>query len=256
MINHLILKSCLQKQLLLIFFLMLCLITNAQNIKPKYFAEAAIGSSFPTGNFANKNYTSGFRNNENGLAKIGIGLNLSVGYQLKKSYGTMLMFGYNQNKQDANSFDRYLKNTFGANTSTSVKTNNWQVFKIMGGGFFTTPFSPANKLLFKAKLLGGVCKTNIPGFKYFYSLFQGSAGSLFLAKVSLPWSFCYQVNAGLKYQLAQKIYLVSDISYFGSNPVYKYLYNPNPNQPAYLLSAEKKISVSSVQLSAGAGFYF
>lgn len=259
MISCLILKSYLEKQFLLLFFLMLSLVTNAQNIKSKFVADAAIGPSFPIGKFSNKNYTGSFLSNADGLAKTGIGINLSLGYQLKKSFGSMLLLGYSQNKQDANSFDRYLKNTFGANINRSIKTNNWNIFKIMAGGFFVAPFSPANKFSFKSKLLGGVCKTSIPGFKYAYSVPGnpiGTAGGGTIAQVNLSWSFCYQISAGLKYQLTQKIYVLTDAGYFGSNPVYKYLYNPNFPNPGTLAPAEKKIHLSSLQLMAGAGINF
>jgi len=255
--NYFILELNFQKQLLLLFFLMLSFISNAQNKQPKFFAEAAIGPSFPIGKFDNKNYTGSFLSNTDGLAKVGIGINFSIGYQLKQSFGTILSLGYSQNKQDANSFERYLKNSYGNNITTSIKTNNWSVFKVMAGGFFVAPFSPANKLSFHTKLLAGVCKTGIPKFEYFYVNPQTTnSEQLIFAKVNLPWSFCFQVNAGIKYQLTPKIYLLIDAGYFGSNPVYKYLYNPNFPTPGNLATSEKSIRLSSLLVVAGAGFYF
>jgi hypothetical protein len=227
---YLNLKPHCKKQLFLFFFILFSFIATAQNKKTKFFAETSIGPSFPIGKFSNKKYTGSFLSNADGLAKTGVVINLSFGYQLKKTFGTMLLFGYSQNKQDANSFDRYLKNNFGDNTSTSVETNKWQVFKILGGGYLVVPFSAANKLSFRAKLLGGICKTNIPGFKYAYSVPGNpipTVGSGTFAKINLPWSFCYQLTTGLNYQIAQKIYLLFDAGYFGSNPIYKYSYNPN-----------------------------
>ena len=253
------LKSQCKKQLFLSFFILFSFIANAQNKTQFFFAEAAIGPSFPIGKFSNKNYTGNFLSNTDGLAKTGIGINLSLGYQLKKSFGTMLLFGYSQNKQDANSFEVYLKNTYGDTINTSIKTNNWSVFKVMAGGFFVAPFSPENKFSFRAKLLGGVCKTSIPGFKYFYSIpinINPIFGNFSFGEVSLPWSFCYQVNAGLKYQLTPKIYLLMDAGYFGSSTFYKYLYNPNFPAFGNLVTAEKKIHLSSLQLMAGAGINF
>ena len=255
--NYFILKLNFQKQLLHLFFLILSFVTNAQNKQPKFFAQAAIGPSFPIGQFSNKNYTGSFLSNTDGLAKTGIGINLSLGYQLKKSFGTMLLFGFSQNKQDASSFDVYLKNTYGSNITTSIKTNNWSVFKVMAGGFFVAPFSPENKFSFRAKLLAGVCKTGIPKFEYVYVNPQTTnSGQLIFAKVSLPWTFCYQLNAGLQYQLSQKIYLLFDAAYFSGNPIYKYSYNPNFPEPGILVQAEKKIILSSIQLMAGAGINF
>lgn len=132
--NYFLFKLYLQKLLLLLIFIQFSFIATAQNKDTKLSAELAIGSSFPIGKFANKNYGGNLFSNSDGLAKTGIGINLSFGYQLNKSIGAALLFGYSLHKQDANSFDSYLKNTFGANTSTSVETHNWQVFKAMAGG--------------------------------------------------------------------------------------------------------------------------
>lgn len=261
MIKSIILKSTFKTvfflfSLILFFF---SFITNAQNKKLRYFTEGAIGPTFPTGKFANKSYNGSFLSNTDGLAKTGVAANLSIGFHLKNNYGALLCFGISQNKQDANSFDRYLKNTYGSNINTSIKANNWNVFKIMAGGFFAAPFSPASKFSFQAKVLAGLFKTNIPGLGYTYSSTDNSVpiiGNLSFAKVSLLWSFCYQVNAGIKYQFTQKFYLVSEFGYFGGTSNYKYMYNPNFPMPGNLVTGEKKIALSSIQLMAGAGINF
>ena len=254
--NHF--KLCFSYDFLKLFLVLLPVISKAQNSNA-LFTEASFGASISVGKFANKEYDGNYLDQANGLAKVGEGLNLSFGYYIKNSLAVVLMLGGSQIKQDANSFDRYLKNTFGDNTSTSVETNNWQVFKILGGGYLVVPFSAANKLSFQVKLLGGVCKTNIPGSKYAYSVPGNptpTVGGVTFAKINLPWSFCYQVNAGVKYQIIQKIYLLFDTGYFGSNPIYKYSYNPNFPSPGSSLQAKKNITVSALEVMAGAGIQF
>lgn len=121
------------------------------------------------------------------------------------------------------------------------------------------PFSAANKLSFRVKVLGGVCKTSIPGFKYAYSVPGNptpAMGGVSFAKLALPWSFCYQLTAGLKYRLSQKIYLLFDGGYFGSKPVYEYSYNSNFPPTGSSLQVKKKITVSAFDVTAGAGIHF
>ena len=217
--------------------------------------------SFPDGGFANKNFTGAFLPNADGLAKTGFAAGATGGYQFKKSIAAILSFAYSNNKQDENSFDTHLKNSLGSNSTTTINTNAWNIFKIMGGGQFNASFDAASKLSFRSSLQGGVCKTAIPAYDYVYSTGSGinqQVGSASSGKINLRWAFCYNVTAGIRYKLKQKFYLLSECSYFNGTPVYKFSYSQiifnKGNFSTNVINLEKKISFSSILIQVGAGF--
>ncbi len=250
----------MNKSSLLLSLILFGLVSNAQK-HTSFFVEAKGGLSFPVGGFANKNFTGAFLTNADGLAKTGLAAGATGGYQFKKSIAAILSFAYSHNKQDENSFDTYLKNSLGSNTTTNINTNAWNIFKIMVGGQFNTSFDAASKLSFRGSLQGGVCKTTIPEYNYGYSIGSGinqRVGSASFSKINLRWAFCYNVSAGIKYKLKQKFYLLSECSYFNSTPVYKFSYSQviynNGNISTNVINVEKKVSLSSILIQAGVGF--
>ncbi len=248
----------MKKISLLLLLALFSFITNAQKQSP-YFVEIKGGLYMPVGGFANKKYGGNYLDNADGLAKTGFAAGLTAGYKFKKSIAAIISFGYSKNKQDAASFETYLRSTFGSQVLTEVTTNSWSVFKVMAGGHFEAPFSASSQLSFSANLQAGICKTKIPAFGYVYTTGTGpfdQAGSLKYAEINLPWTFCYNVSTGIKYKLNNRIYLLVEGNYFNSSPVYKYSYNPDFPNPGPMVTAEKKISLSSIQVVAGVGIEF
>ena len=85
------------------------LFSIAQKSESHYFTELSIGTSIPIGGFASKTYNGKFLDNANGIAKVGIALNIYTGYRINKTFGLVFMAGGSQNKQDSNTFYNYLK---------------------------------------------------------------------------------------------------------------------------------------------------
>ncbi|HEV8084421.1 MAG TPA: hypothetical protein VGP55_14535 [Chitinophagaceae bacterium] len=248
------------KKDLRVCFLLICflLVTNlkliAQKNNSKFFTEIKVGASLPVSKFSDKTFTnSPWDNNPSGLAKTGLNINLSLGYHLNKSTGILILLGNTFNKQDAASYKNYLTQING-NGRNEVSTNSWKIFKVMAGGFYEIPFSTSSKLKFQSKITAGICKTAIPG--YSYTLYDQNGmlqGAFTQAKTSLPSAFCYQLSAGINYQINSRIDLLFDVSYCNSNPQINYSYNPNFPDPGPSISGKRKYNLSSVNVMAGIG---
>jgi hypothetical protein len=166
------------------------------------------------------------------------------------------MVGGSQNKQDPKSFETYLKQLYGNNLSTSIKTNNWKIGKILTGVFFKVPVSNTGKLFFQPKIMLGICQTAVPGFSYIVTD-QTTFLSYFKSKQHLALAFCYQVSTGLQYSVSKSIYVYFDVNYFAGSPVLKFNYNPNFPAPGPLSAHAKiKYHLASVNnlLSFGVNF--
>ena len=232
----------------------------SQSANTHFFVEAAAGASIPVGKFADKTYSSDFfKSDPPGLAKTGLGVKVTGGYQINKRLSVLLLLGVSQNMQDKKAYENYLKQQYGNNITTSVTTNNWKVRKIMTGALITLPLSKQSKLFLQPKLLAGFCKIKIPDYRYI-----GFDQNGFLLPDNLARSendpdggFCYQAGGALKYSLSKKIYLLLDANYFYSSPVLKYNYNPNyPNPGPATAEAKRNYNVSSVNIFFGAGVIF
>jgi hypothetical protein len=232
----------------------------SQSANTHFFVEAAAGASIPVGKFADKTYSSDFfKSDPSGLAKTGLGVNVTGGYKINKRLSVLLLLGTSQNMQDKKAYENYLKQQYGNNITTSVTTNNWKVRKIMTGALITLPFSKQSKLFVQPKLLAGLCKIKIPDYSYIGFDQNGNLlpDNLSRAENDPDGGFCLQAGAALKYALSKKIYLLLDANYFYSSPVLKYNYNPNfPNPGPASAEGKRNYNVSSVNTFLGAGINF
>jgi hypothetical protein len=238
-----------------ISLMIFCGKTIAQKNDPKLFTGISFGPSFPVNKFGDKTFTfSPPDNNPSGLAKTGLSVNASFGYLINKSIGALLLLGGSFNKQDPAAFEDYLRQAYGNNIQTAVNTNTWKVFKIMAGGFYSISLPQSSKIMFQTKIVVGICKTAAPGHNWaIYDPGQMSAMSFRQSKTTLPWSFCYQLSAGMQYPVSRRVYLLLDISYFNSNTRLKYSYNPNFPSPGPQVRAKRKYNLGSVNALIGIG---
>ena len=243
----------------LFFFVSFAVAGQAQTSYPKYFAELSFGPSFPIGKFASNSNSSTDRYPA-GLAKIGLGLNLSFVYKIKKSIGLMVILGGSKNKQGDAFYkeqqESYYKSFFGTDAEANVVTKSWQIKKILAGGIFEMPFS--KNLFLQVKASAGGCKTFIPGYEY--TIRNKNSGRLVAGgrhgKIKLPWAFCYQASGALKYQLTSKIYLNTEVSYFNGSAKYEYTDYPNFPSPVPAIPQKKNYPLASVNVLVGIGLQF
>ena len=248
---------------LLTGFLFLTFVLHAQKKQPKFLVELGVGPSFPIGKFAGKSYTNLNEKDPDGLAKPGLAANVTVGYYLNSSIGVLLMGGYSENKQNASSYEDYLRKYWLTGYSNvNAKTNKWKVKKVMGGIFWITPLTSSSKIKLLTKLAAGICKTAIPGFSYEASSIYPT-GSMYAngyqGKTALKTSFCYQVSVEGQYKLNNRLYALLDINSFNAAPEKTTIYMTNELVPTssgyyYRYRTEKRAyKLGSVNILAGIG---
>lgn len=230
---------------------------EAQEIDRQFSAQIEIGPSIPLGRFAHKSF-SGSPHDTSGNAMAGISADILLKYQLKKSFGISLLIGGTINKQD----EEYLENETKKNGSdqliVNVEADNWKVFKVMPGVYYSLPFSPNSKLSFTPMISMGICKTSVPGHSgsFYYPDVTGSMNTFAVDRIDLPITFCYRASLTLNYTITKNIFVIADANYFGASPALKYKYYPEWPRITALASAKKHYSLASVNLQIGAGIKF
>jgi len=244
--------ACLLTGLLLIGF-----IVHAQTKSPGAFIELSAGPSFPIGKFGEKSFGSFMDENPGGNAKMGLAMNANIGYRLNETAGIVLIAGYSINKQDADSYEEYMKKAWFSNPSrVDVTAESWKIFRIMAGGFLITPLTANEELSLITKVAAGVCKTALPAFSWTgYDQNGMLLGAGTQNKTMLSWTFCYQVNLGLQYKLNNKLHILFDINSFNATANKEYSYNPNPisSGPVQMVTIKRKFRLASVSALAGIG---
>lgn len=206
--------------LLLLIITVLCLETRAQQKQSRFFVELAGSRSFPVGAFASKDITNPYA----GHADAGVGVSVSGGYMFTRKFGAMLLLGGTRNKQNDGAMEQQFKAGWPPTYTvySDIATKSWYTGRVMLGGVFETPLSKAERFYFRSGLLAGLCKSSVPAYREDYIMMSNTntvgAGHIENEKVKLPWTFCYQVNAGLKYKLSNLLAIFADASYFGAAP--------------------------------------
>lgn len=237
--------------------LFVTLTVQAQQKQSKFMTELSFGPSLPIGRFAATS-TNGDKKAA-GYAKPGLGLQLSAGYYLNRSFGLLVSAGYATHPQNKQARRESL--TRAGLKINNIDCENWKELKLMAGGFYITPVG--TKLSLITKLTAGVCKTGIPKI-------NGSGiDTVYMApaiiqtdKKSLPWAFCYQASAGLQYKLSQKWYALVDVSYFNATAVNKYTYTTYSLSPQTTVivgptvSGKAKYGLATINALVGVGVNF
>jgi len=248
-------------------FLCLFSVLHAQTKQKNFFAEVSAGPSFPIGKFAEKTSNGLMEKDPVGFANLGLAANVTVGYYINRSIGVLLIGGYSENRQNASSYEDYLRRYWlGGYTTIDTETNKWKVKKAMGGIFWITPLTASSKIKLLTKLTAGICKTAIPG--YSYNAFSSGPGGTYrratgyMSKTVLKSSFCYQVSVEGQYKLNDKLYALLDINCFNGAPEKTMTYNTNEPLPTstgypYQFRTEKRAyRLGSVNALLGLGLSF
>jgi opacity protein-like surface antigen len=202
------------------------------------------------GSFSDKSANPVGSGESSGWANPGPAVQITIGYNIKNSYGLSFLIGGQENKQDENALMNNLKPFYSDTSIFSANTKSWKIGKTLVGGFIQLPLSKRNRFYLGMGVMGGLLKTSIPGYSYVvYTKYNGtiftSAGGSH-SDFSMPWAFCYQLNAGLRWQFSKKISFVSNINYSHSSPKWKYTIYGN-DKTTY--------PVSDIKLLVGIRYY-
>jgi hypothetical protein len=232
------------KKSLLIFFISFALAgAHAQEKFSRWSIGTTAGPSFPTGHFAARG-----SDEKSGFASTGASAEVAGGYAFNRFLKLALVAGGQENHFSI----------FAQDPAPLVVSNahhqNWKVIRILTGGVYTRPFTAKEKCCLQVRLLAGVLKTSVPGYSYDLAGIQGQSAPLHQSAPdhAMPWAFCYQADAGLKWKWSQRIFLVINAGYSGAQPTYTntYLLGLSPNGFLYQ-KISQRMPVGSVHCRAG-----
>ena len=252
------------KRLSLLLISILCLYGMAVAQSSKFLASISVGPAIPVGKYGSRDASD----SSAGWALPGPALNVSFGYHITKQSGIMILVSVQANKQDAETFNKRIKDKNGPVTEVNTTTYSWNIAKFMAGSFFNVPLSKSGDLQLKTALLAGAVKSYFPGHSYTGSTNQtGSPQDVIYFSgtfrgMELPMTFGFQVNAGIQYGLSQNIFLIADINYFYAK-VKSYSFYPGsttviftPGPGPFPTPQRIPFSLSTVNVMVGVEFRF
>jgi len=207
--------------------------SQAQETWSRWSIGLSAGPSFPTGKFAEKN--TGYLGS--GYALTGAGAELTVGYRLSRTFGLVAMAGWQENKQ------RIDVSYIGPDILLIIPPSghNWTIARLLTGISYSYPFSTHVGPTLQIRALGGFFKTSIPGVLNGWDIAEDSS--------PLPWTFCYQADAGLKWKLSRKFSLTTMAGYTGGSPISHVLISGGAN--GFPAAIPYHYFIGSIQIRAG-----
>ena len=160
------------------------------------------------GDFASKDAD----NNSAGWANTGAIFDISFAYKLGEgNFGiTALLRGQaNFLDTDALTNELFLQEP---SVNWAVESDAWSVSGFMIGGFRTFPMS--EKVSFDTKILIGFSSASSPEL----TITDINSTAWVIQKSSSATSFAYLLGVGFKFSVGNRIYLMTNIDYFGSKP--------------------------------------
>lgn len=208
------------------------------------------GPAFPVGGYAglDKGVPGGGPVHPGGVAE------LSGTCHLSRSFGIVLLAGGQLNKGNGIPYAQPPKplppgTLPGAEIVTLYNGQYWAIARFMTGGEYTLPLTPKNGLNLLLRVLGGAQTTKPADYNYY---FPDNGGRISYHYVSLPWSFSYQIDAGLKWQYRRRMALIAYAGYNGSQPSRSFTYLVSGSSTIYsYYSIQAKIPTSSLLFRAG-----
>lgn len=229
-------------RLLIAFIFSLWFLSGTAQEPLKFSADFSIGPSIPLGKYADKYFSA--VPNSNGLAKTGFSMYVNLRYGFSNHIGVALAAESSYNKQDPAAFSNYINNGASYQIDARIVTDYWRLFKLLTGLYYQGYFSN-HRLSYLISALAGTSKTTVPSHSW---AIYNQSGSLQNEEqqnaVPLPWSFAYQVQGELQYDLKNGLYLLFSADYFNAgSPLSDGLY--------YL-----KYEFGSINMMFGTGFRF
>lgn len=222
-------------------------------------AGLLVGPAFPVGQFAGKfgsgnNSSAGFPIITGaGNAQTGLGAALSGGYRVSRSFGAALVVSGQENPVDAAAIAKFYQSISQVNGAATATSKHWHIIRLLAGGVYTRPLA-VHGLSLQVRLLAGLLKTHSPAYSYFISTTTGglSAEEGIFSGFVLPWTFCYQADAGLKWKWGDRLSLVVSTGYSGARPTWKNTYTSySANGSPYRTTIKNTFPLGTLSVQAG-----
>jgi len=205
----------MKKYLSCAFFLwpLLNISAQTQQNPSRWAIGVTAGPAFPVGTLAG--YHSPIQSS--GGVSIGESAELSCEYWISRSFSVAMAFS-GQLDHGAG-IPRYLRmeqEDQSTKSNTGLKSD-WQMARVLSGGMYTIPLSKRQGPALFVRLLAGIGKTRTPDYSFF-SDNPGMPVSITEPGASLPWTFSYEPDAGIKWDLSRRCTFVTYAGYSGSRP--------------------------------------
>jgi hypothetical protein len=221
-------------RLLLFITLLLNLsLAYSQSVTDKNFLDVLIGPSFPAGEYAKKDIT----NSSSGFAKAGEFLKISYTHLLQKDFGLSAAIHGQRNPLNTKALEASLSQADFYETAFAGSTLNptpapypssrygnwkfdkhsWLVGSFLLGGYGQLAPQRSNRLLLTAKAMAGVVYAHAPAINGKST--SDTAAAQITRSSSSAFGFAWSIATGIKLQLSNKIYLLTQAEYFGTNKI-------------------------------------
>jgi hypothetical protein len=233
---------------------------QAQEKESRWSIGLAAGPAFPLGSFAHFHTPVA-----SGSVQRGVTAEISASYRICRSFAATAVVNGQTNRGDGIPY-QWLSPTSVADPANI--NHNWMLVRVLAGGTYSLPLSKRQRFALLGRLLGGIQKTRTADFNFVVPgvaegiPFPGpvpgplQTGVLSIAGtfsgVSLPWSFAYQADAGLRWKLDGRLSLVVYAGYNGSKPSKEFTYYHNNSGTTYTtVTAKESFSTATLHALAG-----
>ena len=179
----------------------------------KGYIGISAGPNLPVGEYASTDFSS----DAAGWAKLGVNIDISFAYQFGEgNLGIAALLRGQVNPTDAQAMEDFYNNSFsGANWT--VNGESWKLGGLLLGGYGSFPIS--EKTSFDTRVMAGFLNSALPSFTV-TATNDGSTGWYKHESVTAI-SFAYLAGVGLKFDISPKLYLLTNVDYWASNPKFK-----------------------------------
>ncbi len=223
---------------------------HAQEKLSRWSVDILAGGASPVGAFGSLNHQqpSGGPIHTGGLAE------LSGTYHLNRSFGIVLLAGGQVNKGNGIIYTEPPQplppGTLPGDEQVQAAhgSQHWKIARFLTGGAYSLPLNKKNSLDLLVRVLAGVQKTKPATYNQY---FDNDENYIAAPYIHLPWSFSYQVDAGLKWQQKGRIALITYVGYNGSEPSKDLTYLNFSNQTYNYYKVKAKFPTGSLLFRAG-----
>ena len=243
------------KRLLFIFLLLLTIQCFSQTYNERAaLLEIGYGVAVPFGKFE----ASDVKDSASGYATSGTNLNVIFTYMVGKKIGVSAMLSSSVNKLDeAGVKNRFnlLAERLGGEFVSDIQMAKWNTTAYMAGASY---IHPLQKAAFNLQLLVGYCRTEYPEVNaiiYKDTIIDPITADQYAESVAS--AFCFNVGAGLKYNVSDIMCINVNANYLTAYPEFDDVTTISKvNGDIY----EEKFSyhqrISLLNVTAGVGFRF
>jgi hypothetical protein len=184
---------------------------KAQN--EKGFIGISLGPSIPMGDLASKNPN----NSAAGWANTGAIFDVSFAHKIGGgNFGITALLRGQSNPVDVDAFAEELVNQ-SPGVKWTVESSSWGIGGLMFGGFASFPVS--EKASFDTRVMIGFLSSASPDYTITGS---GPGGTAWVKQgTTTATSFAYMFGAGFKFDIAPRLYLLTNLDYLGSKPEFR-----------------------------------